>query len=221
MTKIVVVEDDREMSLAVCGYLEEKGYEVVALPDGSQLEQHLEGTSLLILDLQLPGQDGLELLRQVRGHNTLPILILSARADGQERVVGLEMGADDFLGKPFLPRELLARVEAVLRRARLPAATQATGFSLDTQSRHLRAEGTEVALSPIEFRLIQVLMQTPDRSFTRPELIALVWDEPEANDTRRVDLMVSKLRAKLAEKGIESPIQSVWGVGYRYVGNLK
>lgn len=185
--------------------------------DGLQALEMAESSELVILDLGLPKMGGMEVLSRVREQSRVPVLILSARSGGLERVSGLRAGADDFLVKPFIFEELLARIESLLRRARLPAtSSQSTGpLVLDLEAHQAYLLGQPVNLSPKEYDLLRVLSQTPSKTFSREELLDRVWG-PEHWDVRRVNLYVSKLRAKLRRPGLAPLIQSVWGVGYRF-----
>lgn len=216
---ILVVEDDLDIRNVICTYLQEHGFETRAETNGDRVIEQLDGVDLLVLDLQLPGLDGLEVLRQVRSlSHHLPVIIVSARGEGFDRITGLELGADDYLTKPFIPRELVARVKALLRRAELPSSkSQQTGpLELDAEARQVRCEGEEVHFTPREYALFKALFQAPGKTFSREELLDRIWGEEYLGETRRVDLVVSKVRAKLAECGHKSLIRSVWGVGYRY-----
>lgn len=216
--RVLVAEDDPEIRAAVGRLLRDNGFGVLLAESGPEaLNLVDQRVDLLILDLGLPALGGLDVLDQLRSTSQIPVLILSARAGGKERVMGLERGADDYLVKPYFPGELVARVEALLRRARLPAiSTAATGpLSLDEEAHQAFLEGQPVKLSPTEYELLRVLAGTPRKTFTREELLERVWG-PEQWDTRRVDLYVSKLRAKLRRPGVPVLIQSVWGVGYKF-----
>lgn len=217
--RILVVEDDAEIREVMRGYLEEYGFGVVTASDGEQaLTCAQAGVSLIVLDLGLPGLDGFEVLRRLRVASTVPIIIVSARADGTDRVAGLELGADDYLVKPFLPRELVARVKALLRRASLPAVQNVTAGALviDEVARKITLDGQEIHLTPREYELLRILARSPGRTFSRDELLDRVWGEEYAGDTRRVDLHISNLRNKLGRGSRPAPIHSVWGVGYRF-----
>ena len=218
--KILVVEDDREILDIIRLFLEDDGYEVITASDGNTALQRAreEKVELVILDLMIPGPDGLEVTRRLRAVSPIPILIVSARGEGADRVTGLELGADDYLTKPFLPRELVARVKALLRRARLPAtgSLQTGAIILDSEARRVTLHGETVELTPLEYELLKLLMGAPAKNFSREELLDRVWGSEYLGDTRRVDLHISKLRAKLTLPDAACPIRSVWGVGYRY-----
>lgn len=216
--RILVVDDDPDIRELERRCLEEHGYEVTLAADGQQALQRVAGCEVVVLDLQMPTLDGFDVLTRLRQTSTVPIVVVSARSEGADRIAALEMGADDFLVKPFLPRELAARVKAVLRRARMPAAasTQAGPVVVDTVSRKVTLDGAEIELTPREYDLLKVLAASPGRTFTREELLDRVWGEEYVGDTRRVDIHVSKLRGKLSREGRPSPLRSIWGVGYRF-----
>lgn len=218
-SRILVVEDDGDIRDVIRRYLEAHGFEVVVAADGAEaLTRAAGGVDLVVLDLQLPKVDGLEVVRRLRESSPLPILIVSARGDGEDRVAGLELGADDYLTKPFLPRELVARVKALLRRSRLPAtsARKLGPLVIDPEARRVTLEGEPVELTPREYELLRILSQTPGKTFSREELLDRVWGHDYFGETRRVDLHISRLRNKISRPGRPAPIHSVWGVGYRY-----
>jgi len=217
--RILVVEDDQEILDIIRSYLVDDGYEVITATDGhAALDQVAQGVELVVLDLGLPGLDGLEVTKRVRARSPVPILIVSARGEGADRVCGLELGADDYLTKPFLPRELVARVRALLRRSRLPSFTPVKPgpLELDFDNRRVLLDGKRVDLTPREYDLLKTLAGAPGKNFTREELLDRVWGCEYVGETRRVDLYISKLRAKLDRPDRPAPIRSVWGVGYRY-----
>lgn len=221
--KILVVEDDPDMCEVICRYLEEFGYQPVTAQNGRQVIELLPQVVLTILDLQLPEDDGLDILREIRRQSDMPVLVATARALGTDRIVGLEMGADDYLCKPFLPREMVARVKALLRRSRgrrldRDDSWSQKGLILEEKRRCASVEGTEVHLSNRQFTMLRVLTSNPGRTFSREELLELVWGPDITGELRRVDLIVSKLRTKPADQGIDFDVRSVWGVGYEYLG---
>ncbi|MCU0529177.1 MAG: response regulator [Cyanobium sp. Prado107] len=228
--RIWVVDDDPELRQMLATYLGEQGYEVRCLVDARQLQTRLERQrpDLVVLDLMLPGDDGLTALRRLRdGGDDLPVLMLTGRGDAVDRIIGLEQGADDYLAKPFLPRELTARIEAVLRRrASLPAGTPLTGeaviefgaWRLDPNSRSLERNGTPVAITSGEFSLLLALARNPHRPLSRERLIELARGPTSETDSRSMDVQVSRLR-RLVEDTPSQPriIQTVWGYGYVFV----
>ena len=227
---IWVVDDDPELRKMVGTYLIDQGYCVRCLCDVKQLEARLEfqRPDLVVLDLMLPGDDGLTALRRLRdAGDDLPVVMLTARGDGVDRIIGLEQGADDYLGKPFLPRELTARIEAVLRRrSSIPAGTPlADGAQvifgdnqLDLAARTLVRNGATQVITSGEFSLLAAFVQHPHRPLSRERLIELARGPESDTDSRSMDVQVSRVR-KLIEQDPSRPryLQTVWGYGYVFV----
>jgi DNA-binding response OmpR family regulator len=227
---IMIVDDDREIRELAGNFLKKNGLEVTFAADGRQMRQLLESMTvdLIVLDIMMPGDDGLVLCRELRSgkHRRIPIVLLTARSDDMDRVLGLEMGADDYLVKPFVARELLARIKAVLRRTRmLPPNFQVTepgrhiGFGdwrLDTTARHLLdAQGTVVSLSGAEYRLLRVFLDHPQRVLTRDQLLNLTQGRDADLYGRSIDLLVSRVRQRLREDAREPRyIKTVRSEGY-------
>ncbi|UTY60090.1 response regulator [Massilia sp. erpn] len=227
---ILIVDDDREIRELLAEYLRKNGFQVSVAANGKQMRTALEVTAfdLVVLDLMLPGEDGLTLCRELRAsrHKTVPILMLTALADETDRVVGLEMGADDYLTKPFATRELMARIRAVLRRTRMlpPNMQREEGnnqiafgdWLLDTAARHLLdASGAMVALSGAEYRLLRVFLDHPQRVLTRDQLLNLTQGREADIFDRSIDLLVSRLRQRLMEDAREPRyIKTVRSEGY-------
>jgi len=224
---ILVVDDDREIRMLVGDYLKKQEFRISLAADGRQMRELLATSNidLVILDLMLPGEDGLSLCRDLRAHSNLPVLILSARGEPIDRVLGLEMGADDYLPKPFEPRELLARVRSILRRFHaLPnrGITDPTGrwrfagWTLDGQSRQLTSPaGVAVALSNAEYRLLEVFLAHPNRVLTRDQLLDLARGKEADPFDRSIDLRVSRLRQKLGDNArAPSLIKTLRNEGY-------
>ena len=229
MPTILVVEDERELNSLVRHHLEEAGHHVLQAFDGpSALEAaEREHPQLIILDWMLPGLDGLEVCRRLRRYSIVPILMLTARVEEIDRVLGLEVGADDYLTKPFSIRELLARVRAIFRRIELQSRAAAAGdedaeqllragpLQVDVREHITRLDGEPVELTPKEFDLLALLVRHPGRAFARDYLLDKVWGYEYAGlDTRTVDTHVLRLRKKLGVTG--DRIETVWGVGYRF-----
>jgi two-component system phosphate regulon response regulator OmpR len=227
---IWVVDDDPELRQLLGSYLTDQGYEVRCLTDGRQLMARLEfqRPDLVVLDLMLPGDDGLTLLRRLRdASDDLPVVMLTAKGEAVDRIIGLEQGADDYLAKPFLPRELTARIEAVLRRrSNLPAGTpvadgEVVRFGenlLDLSARTLEREGQPVTITSGEFSLLAAFVQHPHRPLSRERLIELARGPASETDSRSMDVQVSRVR-RLIEPDPSRPryLQTVWGYGYVFV----
>lgn len=208
---ILVVDDDHEIRGLLAEYLEKHGYRVTTAADGTQMEDALrvDGSpvDLVVLDLTLPGEDGLDLCRKLRTHSALPVIMLTARGESYDRILGLETGADDYLTKPFEPRELLARIRSVLRRLQQPVEALAkakslhfAGWTVDLTARHLISpEQVLVALSGAEFRLLKVFLDHPSQILSRDQLLSLTQGRDAENFDRSIDLQVSRLRLKLNE----------------------
>lgn len=213
---ILLVEDDRRISEALCKYLRKHGFECLPILEGGKVPAYLSRGDLLLLDLNLPDMDGLEVLGKLRQESRIPVLIMSARGESQQRILGLNLGADDYLVKPVLPGELLARVNALFRRSEMTESTQLKKLSLDEKARIAKGPGGEVSLTEHEFGVLRIMSESPGQAFTRKELLQAVWGEGTGERTRRVDLAVSRIRTKFADLQMDSPIESVWKVGYRY-----
>jgi two-component system phosphate regulon response regulator OmpR len=227
---IWVVDDDPELRQLLNTYLSEQGYEVRTLNDGKQFLARLEfqRPHLVVLDLMLPGDDGLTLLRRLRDNgDDLPVVMLTARGEAVDRIIGLEQGADDYLAKPFMPRELTARIEAVLRRrGSIPAGTplidgeiiQFGENRLDLAARSLERCGEAIVITSGEFGLLAAFVQNPHRPLSRERLIELARGPSSDTDSRSMDVQVSRVR-KLIEAEPTKPryIQTVWGYGYVFV----
>jgi len=224
---VLIVDDDAETRSLLREYLEKQGYRVTAAADGRALREALGRTrpDLIVLDLMLPGEDGLQLCRDLRARSNVPIIMLTARGEETDRIVGLEMGADDYLAKPFNPRELLARIKSVLRRARaLPGnlepeaagAYRFAGWALDVATRNLTApDGVVVPLSGTEFKLLRIFLAHPDRVLTREQVIELMSARDGGPFDRAIDVQVSRLRQRLRDDAREPRIiKTVRGEGY-------
>lgn len=220
---ILVVDDDQEIRALLADYLERNDYRVSTLPDGRELMRVIGAHSidLVVLDLMMPGADGLALCRDLRAKSRLPVLILSARGGDVDRIVGLEMGADDYLAKPFHPRELLARIRAILSRTAYgEASTDVTayrfdGHHLDLLRRALtRDDGTKVALSGAEFELLAIFLARPNRVLSRDMLVELTQGRDAPAYDRSIDVRVSRLRQALGDSRETRLLQTVYGEGY-------
>jgi DNA-binding response OmpR family regulator len=218
--KVLVVEDEASIASFVSLYLRNAGYDVKTVGSGSDaLIQAASGDlSLIILDLMLPDMDGIEVCRRLRKGSDVPILMLTARDEDVDKIIGLEVGADDYMTKPFNPRELVARVKSILRRAAPERRELETKIlthgvlSIDAGRREVRVGEEEIQLAPKEFDLLWELLDHKGLVLTRDQLLERVWGYTFAGDTRTVDVHVRQLRRKL---GDASPIVTVWGVGYK------
>ena len=224
---ILVVDDEEHIVELVELYLSKEGYSVISAGDGAGAVEKfaLQGPDLVILDIMLPGMDGLDVLREIRKSSDVPVIMLTARESEVDKVVGLELGADDYLTKPFSPRELVARVKAVLRRSaplrhdEEPVLNRGA-LTLDSSRRNVEVEDLgRVELTAKEFDLLHVLAANPGIVFTRDRLMEKVWGYEYAGETRTVDVYIRHLREKLADDA-DSPrfIETVRGVGYRFKG---
>jgi DNA-binding response OmpR family regulator len=223
---VLVVEDDRNITALVVRYLENAGFSTLSAGDGpGGLEMARRAApALVILDLNLPGLDGAEVCRELRKTSDVPILMLTARADEVDRVVGFSLGADDYVIKPFSPRELVERVKAILRRARPTdggAALRHGALVLDHEKRKVVHGSDEVALTPSEYKLLHALMSRPGRAFSRDELLGRLYEHGETVVDRVVDVHIGKLRHKI-EPDPTRPryVETVHGVGYRFAEPL-
>jgi two-component system OmpR family response regulator len=218
--KILVVDDDPGLREIVTIAMERAGFEVITAADARLALVHAarENPDLIVLDVGLPEMDGFEVCRQIRAKSQVPILFLTAQDDEVDRIVGLELGADDYVTKPFSPRELVARVRAILKRtvaAQEGVVLQHGAFELDVAAHSCRVAGTEVPLTGTEMKLLAQLMRVATRTVTRAELVAAIWGSGSAVSDRTLDSHLRNLRAKLAEAGCEDAIQTVHGVGIR------
>jgi two-component system, OmpR family, response regulator len=231
---IFVVDDDTEIRSLLREYLQKQGYRVTAVADGRGLRAAVATShpDLIILDLMLPGEDGLTLCRDLRAKSEVPIIMLTARGDETDRIVGLELGADDYIAKPFSPRELLARIKSVLRRTRsLPdnlkteesGVFRFAGWALDAATRNLTSpQGVVVALSGTDFRLLKIFVDHPNRVLTRDQLIDLMLSRDAGPFDRAIDVQVSRLRQRLGEDAKEPAIiKTVRGQGYVFAAHVE
>jgi DNA-binding response OmpR family regulator len=219
---VLVVDDEPIVREVVVRYLEREGYRTLEAGDGDAARDALARTSpdLVVLDVMLPGTDGLELCRWIRSTSQLPVIMLTARGEEADRIVGLELGADDYVTKPFSPRELAARVKSVLRRSdRADESADRLEFGdveLERATREVRKAGIEVRLTAKEFDLLWFLASHPRRVFSRDQLMASVWGYTAALDTGTVTVHVRRLREKVEDDPSEPRyLETVWGIGYR------
>ena len=221
---VLVVDDEPIVRDVVVRYLEREGYATLEAGDGDDARRLVERErlDLVVLDVMLPGTDGLDLCRWIRARSELPVIMLTARGEEADRIVGLELGADDYVTKPFSPRELAARVRSVLRRTQAGVVpTEKLGFGnvvLDAETREVRKDGDEVRLTAKEFDLLWFLASHPRRVFGRDQLMSRVWGYEAALDTGTVTVHIRRLREKIEnDPSTPTHLQTVWGVGYRLV----
>jgi two-component system response regulator ResD len=220
---VLVVDDEPIVRDVIVRYLRRDGFAVLEAGDGERARELIESgdPSLVVLDIMLPGIDGLELCRWIRGRSELPVILLTARGEEADRIVGLELGADDYVTKPFSPRELSARVRSVLRRSdRRVAPAERLDFGelvLDAASREVTRAGRPLTLTAREFDLLWFLASNPRRVFSRSHLMDRVWGHAPALDTGTVTVHIRRLREKLeSDPAKPRHLQTVWGVGYRF-----
>jgi len=223
MPTVLVVDDEPIVRDVVVRYLEREGFTTLEAADGNVARQLIQrhSPSLVVLDVMLPGTDGLELCRWIRRESDLPVIMLTARGEEADRIVGLELGADDYVTKPFSPRELAVRVRTVLRRARPATPEQERlafdGLEIDGPTREVTKDGTSVRLTAKEFDLLKFLASHPRQVFSRDQLMDRVWGYEAALDTGTVTVHVRRLREKIeADPSRPRFLQTVWGVGYRF-----
>lgn len=220
MNHILIVEDELKLARLQVDYLQNAGFDTDCLSNGLEVLPWLKAnhTDLILLDVMLPGCDGLEICRKLRSFSAVPIIMITARIEEIDRLLGLELGADDYICKPFSPREMVARVKAVLRRLQ-PQTTIAltSALKLDPHSFRVLAGGHEVELTTVEFQLLQALYQQPGRIFSRSKLMDLIYQDQRIVSDRTIDSHIKKLRKKLTDLLPDQElIHSVYGAGYRY-----
>jgi DNA-binding response OmpR family regulator len=224
VTTVLVVDDEPIVREVVVGYLQREGHRTLEAADGDRARELLESETagLVVLDVMLPGIDGLELCRWIRARSQVPVILLTARGDETDRIVGLELGADDYVTKPFSPRELAARVRAVLRRsAPQPVSDERLSFDgleIDSRTRDVFKRGSGLVLTAKEFDLLWFLARHPRQVFSRDQLMDRIWGYEAALDTGTVTVHMRRLREKIEDDPANPErLQTVWGVGYRFV----
>jgi len=225
MAKVLLIDDDRKHSELLQAYFKRFGIKLVCAFDADEGFKKLsrEDPDMLLLDVMLPGKDGFEICREVRKTSNIPIIMLTARGDVIDRVSGLELGADDYVGKPFEPRELVARVQATLRRSEQIGQTvgnlEFEGLMIDTEVRSVTVDGKPVDLTSMEFELLLILARRQGRKLSRDDILSELRGIDAAILTRSVDIMISRLRQKLGDSAKPARfIQTIWGRGYSFVG---
>jgi DNA-binding response OmpR family regulator len=224
VTTVLVVDDEPIVREVVVGYLRREGYRTLEAADGGHAREVIERETpnLVVLDVMLPGIDGLDLCRWIRARSRIPVILLTARGDETDRIVGLELGADDYVTKPFSPRELTARVRTVLRRSvPLPLDEEQLSFEgleIDARTREVVKRGASLTLTAKEFDLLWFLARHPRQVFSRKQLMDGVWGYEAALDTGTVTVHMRRLREKIEDDpGRPERLQTIWGVGYRFV----
>ncbi len=225
MSKVLIIDDDRKHSELLQSYFKRFNINLVCAADASEGFRKLnrEDPDLLLLDVMLPGKDGFEICREVRKSSDIPIIMLTARGDVIDRVSGLELGADDYIAKPFEPRELVARVQATLRRTEIVSTASSLlefdGLSIDTDTRSVSVDGKPIDLTSMEYELLLTLAKRHGKKLSRDEILSELRGIDAAILTRSVDIMISRLRQKLGDS-VKPPrfIQTIWGRGYSFIG---
>lgn len=225
MSKVLIIDDDRKHSELLQAYLKLFDINLVCAYDAQEGFRKIsrEDPDLLLLDIMLPGKDGFTICREVRESSSIPIIMLTARGDLTDRVSGLELGADDYIAKPFEPRELVARVQAILRRLEKTTANDGIlrfeGLTIDTETRSVTVDGNPVDLTSMEFELLLTLAKRCGKKLSRDDILSELRGIDAAILTRAVDIMVSRLRQKLGDS-VKPPrfIQTIWGRGYSFIG---
>jgi two-component system response regulator BaeR len=217
MNHVLIIEDEPKLAQLVAQYLEREGFSWTHIADGSEVMPWLgeHDTDLILLDLNLPGKDGLTLCRELRAQGNIPIIMTTARVDELDRLLGLELGADDYLCKPYSPRELVARVKAVLRRVQMPS-TSGDVLQLNEAQLSVGLNGQTLALTSVEFALLKRLADQPGRIFSRDHLMDNIYPDHRVVNDRTIDSHIKKLRRKLEQLDPKTEwIESVYGAGYR------
>jgi two-component system response regulator BaeR len=219
-TRILIVEDEPKLAQLLADYLSSAGYRTQIIGDGREVVPALKGAhfDLMLLDLMLPGRDGLEVCKDVRAFSAMPIVMVTARVEEIDRLLGLELGADDYICKPFSPREVVARVKAILRRSSHQAQAQLDSkLEIDEVQFKATFNGQMLDLTPVEFRLLKTLSASPGRVFSRQQLLNTLYEDHRVVTDRTVDSHVKNLRRKLQQASPgEELIESIYGVGYRF-----
>lgn len=221
MQRIFVVDDEENIRHLISQYLMREGFSVETFGSVEEVLERLQlgYPDMFILDIMLPGKDGLEFCRDLRKRSGVPVIFISARGEEMDRVLGLELGGDDYLTKPFSPRELVARVRSVFRRTSGPAlpeeVLESGNLKFYPADRRILVGDKEVMLTPKEYELLVLLLQHPQRTFNRQELLDRIWGYDYFGGARAVDDLVKRLRKKLRERGSQKNIKTIWGYGYR------
>ncbi len=216
---ILIVEDEPKLAGILNDYLQQAGFETVIVSDGLQVLSRFRSVNpvLVLLDLMLPGRDGLEICREIRSFSEVPVIMLTARIEEVDRIIGLELGADDYVCKPYSPREVVTRVKTVLRRSSLTPVPRGSEIALDEATYQIRVREQDVVLTAVEFKLMQLLMSAPGRIYNRQQLMDHIYPDDRIVSDRTIDSHVKKLRRKLADAASDLElIHSIYGVGYKF-----
>ena len=216
MSRILIVEDEPKLAALEADYLKAAGFETHVIGDGREVVDWVRAHApdLMLLDLMLPGRDGLEICREIRAFSDVPIVMVTAKVEEIDRLIGLDSGADDYVCKPFSVRELVARVRAILRRGR--GALNAAGLVIDEEAHRAELDGRALDLTPVEFRLLRALAAAPGRVFPRERLLERIYEDHRVVTDRTVDAHVKNLRRKLEEvRPGEELVRSIYGIGYK------
>lgn len=222
MRTIFVIDDEENIRYIISEYLLREGFHVETFASVEDALERLQSgfPDMFILDIMLPGKDGLEFCRDIRSRSGVPVIFISARGEEIDRILGLELGGDDYLTKPFSPRELVARVRSIFRRASIPMIPEEVltngNLTINPNDRRITVGNREVMLTPKEYELLLLLVQQPQRTFNRQELLDRVWGCDYVGGTRAVDDLVKRLRKKLRDSGSDKNVKTIWGYGYRF-----
>jgi len=220
MTMILIVEDEQKLAELLKDYLAQSSFDTTILDNGNDVIPYVRENKpdLVILDLMLPGRDGMEICKEIRTFSNLPIIMVTARVEEIDRLLGLELGADDYVCKPFSPRELVARVKAVLRRAGGETTIKAKGLVLDEARYQASLHGVDLELTAVEFKLLSFLAANPGRIYSRDQLMEKIYSDHRIVSDRTIDSHIKKLRKKISgQSPDEELIGSVYGVGYKFI----
>lgn len=217
--KVLIVEDEERLAGILADYLRQAGFDPFCLSDGRTVVPWAreQQPAMILLDLMLPGRDGMEICKEIRAFSDVPIIMVTARVEEIDRLLGLELGADDYICKPFSPREVVARIKAVLRRTRGQQTVQAEGLTLDESTYRATLDGRDLDLTAVEFKLLHYMAANPGRLFSRTRLMERIYPDQRTVSDRTIDSHVKKLRKKIASAAPgRELIRSVYGVGYKF-----
>ncbi|MCK4838569.1 MAG: response regulator [Desulfobulbaceae bacterium] len=220
MSKILIVEDEQKLAELLKDYLAQSGFSTTVLDNGLEVVANVRENrpDLILLDLMLPGRDGMDICKEIRTFSNLPIIMVTAKVEEIDRLLGLELGADDYICKPFSPREVVARVKAVLRRSGGATTIQTKGLILDETRYQASLHGTDLGLTAVEFKLLDFLAANPGRIYSRDQLMDKIYSDDRIVSDRTIDSHIKKLRKKLAAVAPdEELVGSVYGVGYKFI----